>query len=54
MIVEFGERAYNARPHHAVALIAILAGHPILTLSAQVFWETAMEMAQERRSMEIL
>ena len=54
MIVEFGERAYNARPHHAVALIAILAGHPILTLSAQGFWDAAIEMAQERRSIETL
>tara|TARA_B100000427_G_scaffold226932_1_gene190454 strand:+ start:298 stop:735 length:438 start_codon:yes stop_codon:yes gene_type:complete len=54
MIAEFRERAFNARPHNSVLLIAILAGHPTLTLSAQTYWDAAMEMAQERRSMEIL
>lgn len=54
MIAEFGERAFNARPHHAVALIAILAGHPNLTLSAQDFWGAAMEMVNEHRLTKVL
>ena len=42
---EFGERALQARPHEAVMLICILSGTPALTMSAQDYWQTTINLA---------